>query len=156
MTAIINVSTHIARPVEEVFAYVTDLRTEPLWDSAVRSAEVESGGSLRVGARVHEVRSMMGRKVHTVTEITAYEPPRAFAWRGEVPFPLRGGWRFAAEGSGTRVEFYGEAELRGLLGLLGPLTRRVFAAQMRARFVTLRELLEAKQTATARPRGSAA
>lgn len=150
-----NVSAYIARPVEEVFAYVTDLRSVPLWDRGVRSMEVESGGPLRLGARVHDVRSMMGRTMHVVTEITAYDAPRAFAWRGEVPFPVRGGYRFTPEGSGTRIEFYGESELRGLLGLLAPLARRVFAAQMRARFVTLKKLLEANKPATAQPRGSA-
>jgi uncharacterized protein YndB with AHSA1/START domain len=153
--AMISVSTHIARPIEDVFAYVTDLRTEPLWDSAVRVAEVESGGPLRVGARVHNVRSVMGRAVETFNEITAYEPPRAFGFHGDVPFPVRGGYRFTPEGSGTRIEFYSEAELRGVLGLLAPLTTRVFAAQMRARFVTLKALLEASEPATARPGGFA-
>ncbi len=156
MTAIISVSTHIARPVEEVFAYVTDLRTVPVWDRSVRSMEVESGGRLRPGARVHDVRSIMGRTVHVVTEITAYEPPRAFAWRGDVPFPVRGGYRFAPEGSGTRIEFYGESEPHGALGLLAPLTRRVFAAQMRARFVALKAVLETNKPATARAAGPAA
>ena len=143
----INVGAHIARPVEEVFAYVTNLRNVPVWDRSCLSMEVEDGGPLRVGARVHDMRSLMGRRLHVITEITAYEPPRAFAWRGERPFPVHGGYRFAPEGPGTRIEFYGEGELRGLLGLLGPLTRRLFTAQMRARFVALKEILEANREA---------
>ena len=145
------VGVYIARPVDEVFAYVTNLRKVPAWDRSCLSIEVEGGGPLCVGARVHEVRSLMGRRLHVVTEITAYEPPRAFALRGDKPFRVRGGYRFAPEGAGTRVEFHGESELRGLLGLLGPLTRRAFTAQMRARFVALKKVLEANHQAAPRP-----
>lgn len=147
----VNVRAQIARPVDEVFAYVTDLRNVPVWDRSCLSMEVEDGGPLRVGARVHDMRSLMGRRLHVVTEITAYEPPRAFAWRGDTPFPVRGGYRFASEGPGTLIEFYGESELRGLLSLLGPLTTRVFAAQMRARFVALKLVLEANHQVDPRP-----
>lgn len=146
-----NASTYIARPVDEVFAYVTNLRNVPAWDRSCLSMEVEDRGPLRVGARVHERRSLMGRRLHVVTDITAYEPPRAFALRGDRPFPVRGGYRFAPEGPGTRIEYYAESEPRGLLGILGPLTRRMFRAQMRARFVALKQILEANQQAAPRP-----
>ena len=58
----------IARPVEEVFAYLTDVARLPEWQSSAESAELE--GELREGARIKEVRAFMGRRATSTLEVS--------------------------------------------------------------------------------------
>jgi carbon monoxide dehydrogenase subunit G len=94
-------STFIARPAEEVFAYVADVRNDQHWHKDVKSANVIKGdGQLSVGT-VFDVKGT----VSGTEEIIAYEAPHKVILKGGdmgkmVPTdirtiePLDGGVRF--------------------------------------------------------------
>ena len=74
-------STFIARPAEEVFAYVADVRNDPNWHKDVHSATVIKGNGQLGAGTVFDVKGM----VSGTEEIIAYEPPiwwssRAATW----------------------------------------------------------------------------
>ena len=50
----------IARPIDEVFGYLTDVARIPEWQASAEEATLE--GELGEGAEIREVRSMMGRR----------------------------------------------------------------------------------------------
>jgi hypothetical protein len=45
-----TVSVQIARPLDEVFAFVADARNRPLWDDSVESEELTSPEPIGVGS----------------------------------------------------------------------------------------------------------
>jgi uncharacterized protein YndB with AHSA1/START domain len=87
-------SIEIRRRPEEVFSYVTDPSHLTEWQERVVTARQEGGGPLGVGSRMTQTRRI-GRSERTMTqELTEYDPPRRFAFRG-IDGPIR------AVGSGT-------------------------------------------------------
>ncbi len=90
----------IARPPDEVFAYVTDPARFAEWQDDVVSVRTAGSG---VGARFTTVRRI-GRAERTMTqEISQVDPPRRWAARG-VDGPIRPSATVSVEplGDGTR------------------------------------------------------
>lgn len=94
-------STFIARPADEVFAYVADVRNDPTWHKDVHSATVIKGDGQRGEGTVFDVKAM----VSGTEEIIAYEAPNKVVLKGGdmgkmVPTdirtiqPVEGGVRF--------------------------------------------------------------
>jgi uncharacterized protein YndB with AHSA1/START domain len=141
----IEFSIDVERPIEEVFAYLSDPAKVPEWDPRVVSVEQETDGPLGVGTRLRETRRMAGRKLEQVVEVAEYEPPRLFSLRiVSGPLPLDGRNRLEAlDDMRTRVSFAGSGEPKGLARLAQPLVRRMVERQLRAHYGRIRERLEA-------------
>jgi hypothetical protein len=80
---------HIARPPETVFAFLMRCENNLRWQAGVERAWQDTPGGIGVGTRVGEVRRFLGRRVTSVFEIVAYEPPlrcTTRAVRAPVPF----------------------------------------------------------------------
>ena len=137
-----ELTVEIARPPEDVFAYLTEVANLPSWQSGVRSATIEGGGDARAGARIRESRRLLGREVTTTLEVAEFEPPRIFALRAldsPVPFAVR--HELEPSGGGTLLTVTGTGE-PGLLGFAsGVMTRRI-EKQFRSDFERLKKLLE--------------
>src|SRR5919204_6786554 len=71
--------TKIARPIDEVFAYVVDGRSGVEWQPHTESVALVTPGPVRTGSRFRITRRMFGRPVTVETEITRSDPPRAFS-----------------------------------------------------------------------------
>lgn len=63
----------IHRPVADVFAFVADPDNLPQWQSGLLEVEKLSGDG-GLGSRHREVRSMLGRRIEQVLEVTALTP----------------------------------------------------------------------------------
>ena len=136
-----EVVAQIARPPEEVFAYLTDVSNLPSWQSGVHSAVLE--GELQAGARFLESRHILGRELRTTIEIEEYEPPRLFALRaidGPVPFSVR--HELEASEGGTRLTVTGEGDAGLLPGFAAGIMARRAEKQFRKDFERLKRLLE--------------
>jgi uncharacterized membrane protein len=134
----------IARPVHEVFAYVTDPGKLAEWQETTVSVTQQTPGPLRAGTRLREVRSApLGKQVESLVEVAEYEPDRVFAMRIlDGPLKVDGGYRFEASPGGTRVAFEAQGELHGPLRAMAPLVRRVLARQFGVYHRRLKEILE--------------
>src|SRR5581483_8481771 len=81
-------SIEIAKPPEEVFAYIDDLSRHGEWQGQIVSVEVLTEGPTRVGTRAADVRRVPGGKQKITYEITEHDPPRKASFRG-VDGPVR-------------------------------------------------------------------
>jgi uncharacterized protein YndB with AHSA1/START domain len=119
----------IGRPAQEVFDYLTDVSRLPEWQSSAESAALEEG-ELRVGARIREVRTFMGRRAASTLEVTEHEPPRRFSLR-VVEGPIRYSIEHIVEAldGRTRVTFVGRGEARGVPRLMQGAVRRAVERQ---------------------------
>lgn len=145
MAAIVS-KAEIARPAEDVFAYVIDPRTMSEWQQGVLRGHLDTP-TTQVGSHCTTVRKIGGREREVVTEITDYDPPRRWADRGiEGPIraivqvsvePLNEGLRSAVT---IELDFKGD----GVGKLLVPLiVRRQATKEMPENMKRLKERLEA-------------
>ena len=132
----------ISRPIEEVFAFLSDFENVPIWNYTIIETHKVSEGPVGVGTIYQQVRSVPSRSKERF-EVTAYNPPRQLEIRGQLgPFPSRLAYALAAVPEGTRITYAVELELRGPGRLLGrvavPRVRDAVAANLHK----LKELLE--------------
>jgi uncharacterized protein YndB with AHSA1/START domain len=65
--------TEIAAPIERVFEYLADARTEPAWLPGATSVEKVTDGPVGKGTRFEGVYARAGR---VSVELVEFEPPR--------------------------------------------------------------------------------
>jgi uncharacterized protein YndB with AHSA1/START domain len=143
----ITMSTEVARPAEEVFAYVTDPSTMPEWQQGCVSGHMDAP-TTRVGSKCTTVRRIGGRDREVTTQITEYDPPRRWADRG-IDGPIRAIVAVRveplADGSRSRVTIDLDFAGHGIGKLLVPLiVRRQAAGEMPENMRRLKQRLEAR------------
>jgi uncharacterized protein YndB with AHSA1/START domain len=137
-------STRINRPIEQVFAYVSEPLNFPHWNSAVQAVRKTSAGEPGAASTYLMERDLpTGRAVNEL-EVVASERPREFVIRataGPTPFLYR--YRFSAEDDETLMQLDAEVELPRAAALLQQLARRAVKQGVNDNFATLRQILEA-------------
>ena len=108
----------IDRGPNQVFAFFTDPANDQKWRPHVK--EIAAEGPAGIGSRIHQVvDGPGGRGIAADIEVTAYEPPRRYAFQVVAgPARPRGEFHFAPSGNGTEVRFSLDAELGGFKKLL--------------------------------------
>jgi uncharacterized protein YndB with AHSA1/START domain len=142
----ITTTIEIARPEEEVFAYVTDPSTFPEWQQGVVSGRMD-GPTTRVGSQCTTIRKVGGREREVTTRITEYSPPRRWADRG-IDGPIRAivavNVEPLADASRSRLTIDVDFTGHGIGKLLVPLVvRRQAASEMPGNMSRLKQRLEA-------------
>jgi uncharacterized protein YndB with AHSA1/START domain len=131
----------IARPVDEVFAYLTDIGRIPEWQASAE--EVSFEGELAEGSRIREVRSMMGRRATSTMEVTEYDPPKRFSLRTvEGPITYTVDHALEAVDGGTRVTFTGRGETNRVPRLMLGTVRKTIQRQFVKDLETFKRRLE--------------
>jgi uncharacterized protein YndB with AHSA1/START domain len=137
-------NVRIDRPVEEVFAYVSEPLNFPRWNWAVESMRKTSAGQEGVGSRYVMERELPTGHAINELNVVASEPPREFAIRattGPTPFLYR--YRFASANGETIVHHDAEVELPGPATLLPQVARRAVRNGVDQNLATLKQILEA-------------
>jgi ligand-binding SRPBCC domain-containing protein len=141
----------IDRPIDEVWAYVTDwFNTPRMGGYAALGLRQTSPGPLGVGTTLQGRNVILGfetRLNHTVTE---YDPPFVFADTMEGrPFrSLSQRGTLEAIGDGTRVTVTTDFELRLALRVLWPILRPFVKRKMSVGVQGLKRLVEAEPRST--------
>ena len=139
-----SVSVVIARPPDEVFAFVSDARNRPSWDDSVDSEELTSPEPIRVGSTVRTRMRSMGRDYEIDWEIVEHEPPtRQRIESTSGPFSTTLVYELAGDGDGTSVRFSVTGRPTGFLRLIQPLIARTTQHNLDEGFARLKGVLEA-------------
>ena len=116
----------IARPVDEVFALVTNVEDNPRWQSGVLEVRKTSQGPLGVGSTGIEVRKFLGRRIEFTFAVTEYEENRKFTFKTTSgPIPFEGTETFESVAGGTRVNLAFHFEVGGFFRLAQPIVDRM-------------------------------
>jgi uncharacterized protein YndB with AHSA1/START domain len=137
-------SVRIERPVEEVFAFVSDPLLFTQWNSAVQAVHGTSGETGELGSTYSMQRQIPTGQVENDLEVFAREEPNEFGIRttsGPTPFVYR--YRFASHGADAVVHLDASVELPGVAAVLGPLAARGVRRGVDANFAALKRVLEA-------------
>ena len=145
MAAIFEASVTIARPVEDVFAVISEPANDHRWSSAVIEARLTTPGPAGVGSIAHYVNRVFGRRMAYDWQIVEFEPNRRFVAKSiGAPVPTRATLTFEPTNGGTRftVGYDGEtAFARMVWRLTGWYGKRAWQQAMQK----LKELMEANQ-----------
>jgi uncharacterized protein YndB with AHSA1/START domain len=120
-------TVNVARPVPQVFAYLSDFTTTTEWDpGTVRTTrEAGSGG---VGTRYRNVSTFMGRQTELTYVVTEHQPPSRLALRGENK-TVRADDTMTLEptaDNGTKVTYRAVFTFKGAARLVAPFTAPAF------------------------------
>ena len=142
--ATFDVSTTIKRPVEDVFAVISNVENNPKWSSVALEAEQTSPGPIGVGTTGRFVGKLFGRRIESESEVTEFEPNRKYAWQSKSgPFPLQGSVTFEQIEGSTRVNTTIEGEPGGFFKLAEPLIVSMAKRQFQSDLDNLKDLMEA-------------
>lgn len=141
----IEARVRIERPVDEVFAYVSEPVNLPRWNSAVTAVRLASSGDEEgVGSTYVMQRELPIGRARNELEIVARERPVRFAIRttsGPTPFAFD--FELTPDGDATLIRLRAEAELEGVAELLGPLARFAFRRGVHDNLSALEAILDA-------------
>jgi len=134
----------IERSPADVFAYLADVSHLTEWQSGVHSAAIEGGGEARVGARVRESRTLLGKEHATTLEIVELDPPRLFTLKAlDGPALITVRHELEPSGDGTELTVVVEGEVKHLPGFALGLAARGAERQFRKDVERLKRVLEA-------------
>jgi uncharacterized membrane protein len=141
----VEVSAVINRPVEEVFAFVTNHRNDVRWQDGLLEARVTPDGPIGVGTQVHEVRKFMGRRIESTGVITTFIPNVRSARKTlDGPTEVEGYLAFEPVEGSTRVTQHIEMKSGGFMALAEPLVSRGLRRGLEKNLADLKDLLESR------------
>jgi uncharacterized protein YndB with AHSA1/START domain len=140
----LETATVINRPVEEVFALLSNPENYPKWSSSTSDVKITSEGPIGVGTTYRSVVTFLGRRLEGETEFTEYEPNRRIAQKSKSgPFPIENQSTLERVEGGTRINFTTDAQPGGFFKLAEPLLIRLVKRQFEADFANMKDLMEA-------------
>ena len=145
----VEIAVEIERPLEEVWAFVSDAERLPEWIGDFEAVVQESDGPVGRGT-VFRYTLSEGRRSATL-DVVDWQPRRRWAWDGP-PLRSRGGGarprgfsELTATGRRrTRVVSRYQPELTGTLALMRPALQRWLRRQRAADAQRLKQLLESR------------
>ncbi len=141
----IESSIVINRPVEDVWAYMTDLEKTSLWNPATLEMRLTSEGPLQKGSNYVWVGQWLGRRIESSCKVTEFEPGREFAYKiVSGPFPGAASTVLEPAAGGARVTIRSEGEMGGFFKLAEPVVAAMSRRQMESMLGNLKDILEAQ------------
>ena len=137
-----EVTIHLNRPVEQVFAFLMDTGKLSTWQSSLIKTEQITEGPLRAGSRFREVRRLGRRESEIQGEITVFEPNKRFETKTLTKPQVTVSYSFEAEDGGTRLKHKFVMLTSGLMRLLEPLIAGSIKKESASDFETLKRMLE--------------
>jgi polyketide cyclase/dehydrase/lipid transport protein len=136
----------VNRPVEHVFAWLTNTENQGKFDKSSLKMESLTPGPWRAGSQFKELRDLGGRQTEVLSEVSEFEPNRRFVIRSRTGPDWLGTWMFEPEGAGTRLHWTGQLTMKGFARLLELLIGKQMRSQIARQFEQLPGLIEGEIT----------
>ena len=133
----------ISRPIEDVFAVLTDVEKTGKWFPGNVEEHWTSPPPHGVGSTRHAVVTVLGTRTENDAVATEYQPPYRAAMQGTSKnAPLLVTLAFTPDGQGTRVEVTSDIALGGAMRIFGPLVTAMYGRAWARGLVNLKRLME--------------
>jgi hypothetical protein len=133
----------IKRSVEQVFAYTTNAKNWPKWQSVIPEAEQTSQGPINVGSTFKGVSHVMGRSMKWTAVATEYESNKKWGKNiasGDVS--IEEYMAYSPVGGGTAFTILYIMKAVGFLKLLLPIMARSMSKETKKSLGNLKTILE--------------
>jgi uncharacterized protein YndB with AHSA1/START domain len=136
----------IGRPVEDVFAVLTNLELTGRWYPAKVEEWWTSPPPHGIGSTRRARTWVLGRAIENDAVVTAYDPPRLAAIKGlSRTAPFEATLRFEPIDGGTRATVETVFTLSGAMRLVGPLFIQSYERGWDQGLATLKTLMESRE-----------
>lgn len=136
-------SIFIQRPIAEVFAYVSDLRHAPQWQTGLLEVRKTTNGALGVGSKFTFVRKFLGQKLEASNEFIEYKPHSLITFvTNSGPMHVEASYLFEATPEGSKVTCKLQMKPQGFSRLAEPIIAASVRRETAAEFGYLKDLLE--------------
>ena len=116
------------RPIDEVFAYLSDFSSTLEWDPGVVEAQRLDDNPPANGSEFRIVAKFLGRRASLLYKIVEFDPPRLVTFRGVNASVISlDRLTFENFGGGTQVTYDAELSLRGPFKIADRLLALAFA-----------------------------
>ena len=140
----IQQSITINRTPEVIFKFFSNVENNTKWQSGLKSSKQISPGPAGVGTKLVDTRELLGQKIESEYEITAFEPNKKVTLTASGgPITYVGTFTFDAAGSGTKVSSSFDFQVGGALKMMEGSIVGQAQKQFESDFARLKELLEA-------------
>jgi uncharacterized membrane protein len=134
----------INRPVEAVWAYMSDFANLPQWNTGTIETRLISEPPVRKGSTYIWVGQFLGRRMEVTSEVTEFEPNRAWAYKSiSGPFASTARYSLEPVNGGTRVTISAEGDVGGFFKLAEPVMAAMTKRQLEGTLANLKDILEA-------------
>jgi uncharacterized protein YndB with AHSA1/START domain len=137
-----EVTIHLNKPVEQVFAFLMDTSKLSTWQSNLIKSEQLTDGPLRTGSRFREVRRINNKEEEIQGEITALEPNKRLETKTVTKPQAMVSYSLDSEPGGTRLRYKFILITSGLMRLMEPMIASSIKKDTEADFETLKRVLE--------------
>ena len=133
----------IDRPVEEVFAYVTNVVNDPTWHTDVLEARQASDGPIGVGTVWHaRFKPSMGISEGDM-EVVTFEPDRLQVMKGDIgPMHPTLTYQLEPSNGGTRFTRRVQIQVSGWMKVFSPMMGMMLPKQNKGFLANLKRVLE--------------
>jgi carbon monoxide dehydrogenase subunit G len=139
-------STSIARPPNEVFDYVSDVRNDPRWHTDVLEASIAGEGPIGEGTVFNtRFKPFMGKSEGTMTVVERVSPTRLVlkGLLGKMAPTIT--YAFEPEGTGTRFTRTVDVDPPGVMRVMAPLMKGMMRKQNAGFLSNLKRVLESNR-----------
>ena len=137
-----EVTIHLNKPVEQVFAFLMDTSKLTIWQSNLIKSEQLTEGPWRAGSRFREIRRINNKETEIQGEITALEPNKRFETKTATKPQAMVSYSLDPEQGGTRLKYKFILITSGLMRLIEPMIASSIKKDTEADFETLKRILE--------------
>ena len=134
----------INRPLEEVFAFLSNAENDPKWRSGAVEVKKTSKGPVGVDSTWSSVGHLLGQRIENEMECTEYESNWKYTVKSQSgSFPIESRATFEHIAGSTGINLTAEAELGGLFSVAEPLLTNLVKRQFQGYLANLKDLMEA-------------
>jgi uncharacterized protein YndB with AHSA1/START domain len=137
-----EVTIHLNKPVEQVFAFLIDTSKLSTWQSNLIKSETLTEGPLRTGSRFREVRRINNKEEEIEGEITTLEPNKRLETKTVTKPQATVSYVLDTEQGGTRLSYKFILITSGPMRLMEPIMANAIRKGSEADFETLKRILE--------------
>jgi hypothetical protein len=141
-----DLSTHIYRPLPQVFAFVATPENNFQWQYGTLASSQISRGEFGIGALFRVVGHLIGRRIETVYEVTILELNQRYGFKS-VSGPLNSYTLYSFEISqgGTKLSLFTETHPTDVLKPDNTVVVKKFKKEYKENLGMLKSVLEAHQ-----------
>jgi len=139
----VSASITIDRPVEDVFAYVTDVTNDPAWHKDILEATKTSEGPIGVGTVWHaRFKPSMGISEGDM-RVVSFEPNRLQVMKGDIgPMHPTVTYQLEPSNGGTKFTRHVQISVSGWMKIMSPMMGMMLPKQNKGFLANLKRVLE--------------
>jgi hypothetical protein len=138
-----DLNTHIYRPLPQVFAFVATPENDFQWQYGTLASAQISKGEIGTGTLFRAVGHLLGRRVETIYEVTAFEPNKRYGFKSVTgPVDSYTLYTFEISQGGTWINLSTETNPRDLFKPNDVIVIKKFKKQYKENLAMLKSMLE--------------